>query len=74
MMYTVFPQRGGLVERCHAAAENTHSALGLFMKGINRTFASRLSHTHTRTHAPKSCCNSEKKKIDETMCFTNYWL
>lgn len=48
MMYTAFPQRGGLVERCHAAAENTHSALGLFMKDINRTLAPRLSQKHTK--------------------------
>lgn len=69
MMYTAFPQRGGLVERCHAAAENTHSALGLFMKDINRTLAPRLSQKHT-----KRSYNSEKKTPDETMCFTNYWL
>lgn len=38
-----FPLHGGLVESCHTAAENTHPALGLFMKVVNPTFASLLS-------------------------------
>lgn len=43
MTYTLSPERGGLVERCHAAAANTRAAFGLFMKDINRTFGPGLS-------------------------------
>lgn len=85
-----FPLRGGLVESCHTAAENTHPAFGLFTGQENKPkshqsyslphFCQHLNSTSVMVRLHFSSKKEEKgKKIHceeklETMCSTNYWL